>query len=226
MTIKFINLTSTRLFMKPSEILKIMEKSIKRKAYIDRTRTKDKLLLLILILISARTKDELLEEVSSRIIKSLSSRRLCKLTEEEISRIIYPVGFYKTKAKHIKELCRIIKEKYKGKVPNSIDELVKLPGVGRKTANLFLATAYNKKTICVDVHVHRISNRLGLVNTKTPAETEKALEKIFDKKDWPKINEAFVPFGKEICRPVNPRCDICPLKNICKFNKSKKNEQC
>ncbi len=207
--------------MKPSEILKVMEESIKRRAYIDRTRTKDKLLLLILILISARTKDELLEKVSNKIIKSISSKKLCELTEEEISRIIYPVGFYKTKAKHIKELCRIIKEEYKGRVPDSIEELVKLPGVGRKTANLFLATAFNKKTICVDVHVHRISNRLGLVKTKTPAETEKALERVFDRKDWPKINEVFVPFGKEICKPINPKCDTCPLRHICKFNKSR-----
>lgn len=210
--------------MNLSKMLEIMEKSIKRRAYIDRTRTKDKLLLLILILISARTKDELLEKVSNKIIKELSSKRLCKLSEEEISRIIYPVGFYKTKAKHIKELCGIIKEKYNNNVPDRIEELVKLPGVGRKTANLFLATAYNKKTICVDVHVHRISNRLGLVRTKKPAETEKALEKVFDKKNWSKINEVFVPFGKEICRPVNPRCDLCPLKNICKFNKSKNNK--
>lgn len=207
--------------MKPERILKIMESSINRQAYIDRAKTKDKVLLLILIMLSARTKDELLEKVSDRLIKKFSSKKLCMLNEKQIENEIYPVGFYKTKAKRIVEICRIINEKYGGKVPRSFEELIKLPGIGRKTANLFLATAFGVDTICVDVHVHRISNRLGLVKTKTPKETEEALKKVFKRKDWRKINQVFVPFGKEICRPVSPKCEICPLRKTCKFASEK-----
>ena len=209
--------------MLPEQILKIMEKSIKREAYIDRANTKDKLLVLILIILSARTKDELLEEVAKRIIKDYSSKKLCGLSEEKLAKIIYPVGFYKTKAKHIKELCKIVKKEYEGVPPTTMKELLKLPGVGRKTANLYLASVLKKDAICVDVHVHRISNRLGLVNTKTPVETEKALEKVFKRKDWIKINQVFVPFGKEICKPVNPKCEECPLRKICKYYKERRN---
>ena len=204
-----------------------MNKKLDRIAYIDKLKPKspknsnlsqgDKIRILISIMLSARTKDELTEKVAEKLFSKYSSKELCKLSENKIMKLIYPVGFYRTKAKHIKELCKIIKFKFKSHIPNNITDLLTLPGVGRKTANLFLSTAYNKDTICVDVHVHRISNRLGLVKTRTPFETEKALEGIFPERSWSKINSVFVPFGKKICKPIHPNCEICPLREECSF---------
>ena len=218
--------------MTPEKLLDLMDKEISRVAYIDKLRPGgkqhnkeplrvDKLRILISIMLSARTKDELTEEVAERLFSKYSSTDLCGLNEKKIESLIYPVGFYRTKAKHIKQLCRVIKEKYGWKVPDKLDALLNLPGVGRKTANLFLSTAYNKNAICVDIHVHRISKRLGLVKTKTPFETEMALAKIFPEKLWSKINSIFVPFGKEVCKPIKPKCDICPLKSYCNFYRKK-----
>ena len=173
-------------------------------------------------MLSARTKDELTEEVSERLFSKYNTKELCELPVSRIERLIYPVGFYRTKARNIKKLCEVINKEFSGVVPNNIEELLKLPGVGRKTANLFLSVVHSQDRICVDTHVHRISNRLGIVKTKSPVETEKALERFFPKKLWKEVNKVMVPFGKSICKPVRPRCDVCKLKHYCKYYKDSK----
>ena len=179
--------------------------------------------VLIATVISQRTKDEVTYTVAEKLFEKYPSpRALKKATIEEIAELIYPAGFYKQKAKKIKEIAKIIDEEYDGKVPDNLDELLKLPGVGRKTANIVLSRCYDKDVIAVDTHVHRISNRLGWVNTKTPEETEKVLMKILPKKYWREINELLVMFGRTICRPVGPKCDICPIKDYCKYYKENK----
>jgi len=213
---------------KPEEILRIIKSKIKNRAYIDKVGERfdykkatdsqeDKLKILISIMLSARTKDELTEIISERIFKKYSIGELQKLSTEQISRLIYPVGFYKRKAENIKKLFLKIKEDFNGKVPDNLEELLKLPGVGRKTANLYLSVVHKKPAICVDTHVHRISNRIGFVKTKNPFETEKELEKFFAKKYWSRINEVLVPFGKEICKPIRPRCSVCSIKSYCNY---------
>jgi len=214
----------TKKGLSPVRILSLMKSQIGFRAYIDRVEVDDPLRVLISIMLSARTKDELTEEVSERLFSKYNSKELCELPVSRIERLIYPVGFYRTKARNIKKLCEVINKEFSGVVPNNIDELLKLPGVGRKTANLFLSVVHSQDRICVDTHVHRISNRLGIVKTKSPVETEKVLERFFPKKLWKEINKVMVPFGKSICKPVRPRCDICKLKHYCKYYKNLKKE--
>ncbi len=172
--------------------------------------------VLVSTVLSLRTKDDVTHDASLRLFeKAPNIYALNRLTEEEIARLIYPVGFYKTKAKNLKKIAGIIIEQHKGKVPDSLDELLKLPNVGRKTANLVLAKGYNIPAICVDIHVHRISNRLGLVKTKNPEETEFALRKILPKKYWIEFNDLLVPFGQNLCKPVSPYCSKCPIYEFC-----------
>ncbi len=172
--------------------------------------------ILISTIISLRTKDEVTAEASERLFKLADNPYdMLKLSEEEIAKAIYPAGFYRNKAKTIKKISRILVEKYNGQVPDSLEELLKLPGVGRKTANLVLALSFNKPAICVDVHVHRITNRLGFVKTKTPEETEQELMKKVPKKYWNKINDLLVAFGQTICKPVSPFCSKCPVSQYC-----------
>jgi endonuclease-3 len=130
--------------------------------------------------------------------------------------LIYPVGFYKTKAKNLKKMAEMLKKDFSGKVPYDIDELVKLPGVGRKTANLVVSVAFSQDSICVDTHVHKILNRIGYIKTKNPLETEMVLREKLPKKMWSQTNRIFVPFGQKLCRPVSPKCDICPIYKYCK----------
>jgi endonuclease-3 len=134
---------------------------------------------------------------------------------EDIERLIKDVGFYRVKSQRIIEISRILLEEYEGKVPDKVDDLLKLPGVGRKTANCVLTYAFRKDAIAVDTHVHRISNRLGLVTTKTPEETEVELEHVVPMELWQYVNELLVRFGQEICRPVSPKCDVCVLEDLC-----------
>ena len=179
-------------------------------------RRRDPFRVLISCILSLRTKDEVTKEASKRLFEAASTpEEMLKLSEEEIAKLIYPVGFYNTKAKNIKEICRTLVEKYNGRVPDTMDELLKLKGVGRKTANLVLVEGYDKPGICVDTHVHRICNRLGWVQTKTPEETEKELRKILPRKYWKEINRWFVAFGKTICRPISPLCSKCPVEELC-----------
>ncbi|TLX77835.1 MAG: endonuclease III [Thaumarchaeota archaeon] len=176
--------------------------------------------ILIGTILSARTRDENTSVVVKKLFtkyKSASSLAQAKLSDVE--KIIRSTGFYHVKAKRIIEVASLIDSKYSGKVPDSLDELLKLPGVGRKTANCVLVYAFDKPAIPVDTHVHRISNRLGLVQTKTPEETEIELMKKIPKKYWLKINDTFVMYGQNICKPISPMCDVCQIKKECNFYK-------
>ncbi len=178
--------------------------------------------VLIATVISQRTKDEVTYEVAERLFEKYPTPKdLKNADEDDIARLIYPAGFYKQKAKKIKEIARIIDEKYNGKVPDKMEDLLKLPGVGRKTANIVLSRCFDQDVIAVDTHVHRISNRLGWVHTKTPEETEIALMNVLPKRYWRDINELLVMFGRTICRPVAPKCEECPIKNYCEYYRKK-----
>ncbi len=174
--------------------------------------------VLISTVLSHRTKDPTTAAASSRLFaKYHNARELSDGNTRTIARLIKPVGFYKTKAKTVKRLARIILESYKGKVPDEVDELLKLPSVGRKTANCVLVYGFNKPAIPVDTHVHRIFNRLGVVETEAPDETEAELVRIVAKTDWLPLNEVFVKFGQRICKPIGPKCSMCPLTDRCKY---------
>ena len=140
---------------------------------------------------------------------------MAKLPSKKIENTIYPAGFYITKAKRIKNVCKVLIENYNGKVPDDIDELLKLHGVGRKTANLVVSLGYGKLGICVDTHVHRISNRLGLVKTKNPHQTEFALRKILPEKYWIEYNDLLVTYGQNLCKPISPFCSKCNIRRYC-----------
>jgi endonuclease-3 len=170
-------------------------------------------------LLSLRTKDQVTLESSKRLFARANNvDELLELPEEEIAKIIYPAGFYKTKAMRIKQIAKILKEKYQGGVPDTLEELVALPGVGRKTANLVLALGFEKNAICVDTHVHRISNRLGWVKTKNPDQTEVALQELIPLKYWQVINDCLVSYGQIMCKPISPLCSKCELNKICQRN--------
>ncbi len=172
--------------------------------------------VLISTLLSLRTKDETTLKASERLFKVADTpEKMLKLSKEQIEKLIYPVGFYHRKAEQILKISKILIEKYNGKVPDDLDALLKLPGVGRKTANLVLNEGFGKLGICVDTHVHRISNRLGLVKTKTPEQTEFALRKILPKKYWIIFNTLLVTLGQNICTPISPKCSICPIERYC-----------
>ncbi len=179
--------------------------------------------ILIGTILSARTRDE----NTTKIVKILFSKyknakQLANAKLRDVEKIIKPIGFYHVKAKRIIEVAKIIDSQYKGKVPDNLEELVDLPGVGRKTANCVLVYAFEKPAIPVDIHVHRISNRLGLVNTKTPEETEMELMKKIPQKYWLDINDTFVMYGQNICKPVSPMCSVCKIRKDCNYYKSKK----
>ena len=178
--------------------------------------------ILIGTILSARTKDE----ATSRIVKDLfkvykNSRQLANAKVKDVEKIIKSIGFYHVKARRIIEVAKIIDSKYRGKVPDNLEKLIELPGVGRKTANCVLVYAYEKPAIPVDIHVHRISNRLGLVQTKTPEDTEFELMKIIPKNLWLDINETFVKYGQNICKPISPMCDVCRIKSSCSYYNAK-----
>lgn len=180
--------------------------------------------ILISTLISLRTKDQVTLEASMRLFEKADSiEELAKLSENEIAQLIYPCGFYKTKAARMIEICKILLTTNCGNIPDEIDELVKLPGVGRKTANLVVILGFNKPGICVDTHVHRISNRIGWVKTKTPEETEFALRKLLPAEYWRTINDYFVSYGQTICTPISPHCSVCKLNTVCHKNNVEKN---
>lgn len=172
--------------------------------------------ILISTLLSLRTKDEVTIEATARLFQKASDPfSMKKLNIEEIKKLIYPVGFYPTKASRILKICEILIDRYNGDVPSTMEELLDLPGVGRKTANLVLAEGYKIPAICVDTHVHRISNRTGYVKTKNPEKTEDALRKKLPKKYWIIYNEILVAFGQTICRPISPYCSKCSVIDFC-----------
>ena len=170
-------------------------------------------------IISLRTKDEVTLSASERLLeKACSPAELSRMNEEEIAKLIYPAGFYRNKAASLKKIAYILLEQYGGKVPASMDELLALPGVGRKTANLVLNEAFDINAICVDIHVHRISNRCGWLSSKTPEETETILRDILPKKYWKRINYLLVLYGQRLCRPVSPFCSCCVIEKYCPRN--------
>jgi endonuclease-3 len=173
--------------------------------------------VLISCILSLRTKDKTTIEASRRLFQVADNPvQMARLSLRRIEKLIYPVGFFRNKAKSILELSKKINFIYNGKVPNSIEKLLEFKGVGRKTANLVLGLGFNISAICVDIHVHRISNRLGWVKTKTPEETEKALERIVPKKLWIELNTILVAFGQNLCLPVSPWCSKCSVNKFCK----------
>jgi len=181
-----------------------------------RESDRDPFRILISCLLSLRTKDKTTSEAGARLFAlAHTPATLLKLPLKKIERAIYPVGFYRTKARSIHQICRRLLEVYGGIVPDSIDELMTLSGVGRKTANLVVTVGYRKPGICVDIHVHRISNRWGYVKTKTPEETEQALRRKLPKQYWMTFNDLLVPYGQNLCQPISPFCSRCKLFEFC-----------
>jgi len=171
---------------------------------------------LIGCLLSLRTQDTTTHGACQRLFRlARTPRAMLRLPTRVIERAIYPVGFYRTKARRIKEVCRTLLERYDGKVPDDLEELLSINGVGRKTANLVVTLAYGKPGICVDTHVHRITNRWGFVRTKTPEQTEMALRKILPRHHWRILNDLLVTFGQNLCHPTSPWCSKCPLESMC-----------
>jgi len=173
--------------------------------------------ILIATLLSARTQDATTHAASTRLFKrARTARSLARLPLDEIERLIYPVSFYRNKARHVKACCEMLTTRFGGRVPRTMEELVTLPGVGRKTANLVMILAFKSRdNICVDTHVHRISNRLGWVQTRVPEETEQALYRATDQRWWPFINLYLVTWGQNVCRPLSPRCGVCAIASEC-----------
>jgi len=172
--------------------------------------------ILIATILSARTKDEVTAIAARKLFnKADSPLKLSKLPVKQIEKLIYPVGFFKNKAKHLKETANILINTYSSQVPDTIEKLLILPGVGRKTANLVLSLAFQKPAICVDIHVFRITNRLNYIKTSSPHKTEIELRKKLPEQYWSMINRILVAFGQTICRPVSPKCEQCIIKNHC-----------
>jgi endonuclease-3 len=202
------------------QVMKTIEKFIKEKTMIKKFVEEkfNPFQILVATILSARTKDELSEKISRKIFEKVKEPKdLLKFSEDELAKEIYPVGFYRIKAKNLLKLAKIIIEKYNGKVPEKMEELLELPGVGRKTANIVLSYAFNKPAIAVDTHVHRIFNRWGFVSTKSPEETENKLRKKLPKGLWRKVNNLLVNFGKTICKPIKPLCNQCPINQVCPY---------
>jgi len=172
--------------------------------------------VLISCILSLRTQDVTTAKASHRLFAVADSpAAMVRLSAKKIEKLIYPVGFYKTKAQNIREMCQLIIDQHHGKVPDEIDDLLKFKGVGRKTANLVVTLGYNKPGICVDTHVHRISNRWGYVKTTTPEKTELALRAKLPNRYWIEYNNLLVNFGQHLCRPISPLCTQCPIKKYC-----------
>jgi endonuclease III len=184
---------------------------------ISESQEEDPFQVLIATLLSARTQDATTLAASTRLFEvARAPAAMAKLTAAQIERLIYPVSFYRHKARHVKATCRILVDRFAGRVPATMEELLMLPGVGRKTANLVLILAFkSNRNICVDTHVHRIANRLGWVRTRTPDETEQALYDAAAGRWWPSINLYLVTWGQNVCRPVFPRCDDCVIRPLC-----------
>lgn len=186
-------------------------------AHFMEVRTFDPYRVLVATILSARTKDQTTTLAAERLFAEAPTlAALGMLKPDQLESLIYPVGFYKTKARMLGKLPTSVMELYAGVIPSTVEALVKLPGVGRKTANLVVTEAFGKYGICVDIHVHRISNRLGLIRTRTPEQTESALRKLLPKRYWKTWNRHLVAFGQTLCLPRNPRCGVCPIHDCCR----------
>ncbi len=178
--------------------------------------TSDPFKVLVCALLSTRTRDETTAKVCKGFFKKVKSPEdIVSMPIEELESLIYPVGFYRNKAKHLKELAKILMERFGGTVPDNLKDLLSLPGVGRKVANLVLSDGFGVPAVCVDTHVHRITNRWCLIKTRTPEQTEKKLEEILPREFWSVINRLLVAFGQRICTPQRPKCHLCPVENYC-----------
>lgn len=178
--------------------------------------TRDPFRILVGCMLSLRTKDETTGPAAARLFaRARTPRALLRLTERQIAKTIYPVGFYRTKARTLRRISAELLARHGGRVPDTIEALLELPGVGRKTANLVVTHAFRRPGICVDTHVHRITNRWGYVRTRTPNETEAALRRKLPRRHWMEINELLVALGQTICRPISPRCSSCPVAAYC-----------
>ena len=172
--------------------------------------------ILLSTVLSLRTKDQTTAQASARLFRLATvPKKLGSIPLRRIERAIYPVGFYRTKARHIREICRDLMARYDGRVPATIEELLTLKGVGRKTANLVVTLGFHKPGICVDTHVHRISNRWGYIRTRTPKESEEALRRMLPRRYWMIFNDLLVPFGQNLCKPISPLCSQCKLARYC-----------
>ena len=182
--------------------------------------------ILIGTILSARSRDENTSKIVHKLFqKYKNADELATADLDDIKSIIHSIGFYNVKALRIKKVSKIIVEKFNGIVPSNMEDLLGLPGVGRKTANCVLVYAFNKPAIPVDIHVHRISNRIGIVKTQNPKKTEEELVKIIDRKFWLVLNNTFVRYGQNICLPLRPKCEVCSIKDICNYYKSKKKKE-
>lgn len=209
-----------------SKIISLMQSTLRNNNLVRPTALKnlqtqedgDPYKILIGTILSARTRDE----TTAQVIKTLFSQfknpdEISRADLKDIKKLIQKIGFYNVKATRIKEVSKILVEKYNSKVPSNLEDLLTFPGVGRKTANCVLVYGFRKPAIPVDIHVHRISNRIGIVNTKKPEETEIDLQKSIDRRYWTGVNETFVTFGQNICLPIKPKCNLCHLTKICKY---------
>jgi endonuclease-3 len=199
-----------------AERLREVRENVRPTTLAEIERRRDPFRLLVACVISLRTKDEVTAQASARLFAvAATPEALARLPQSRIAKLIFPAGFYNTKAKQIREISRRIARDHGDRVPADREALLALPGVGRKTANLVLGLGFGIPAICVDTHVHRISNRLGLVRTKNPEETEHALEKVLPRRLWIEINDLLVTFGQNVCQPVSPWCSTCPLAARC-----------
>jgi len=204
-----------RIFVNFQAKLKELNKVIPAVSYVAITQN-DPYCVLISTILSLRTKDDVTLQASVRLFSAASTPAdMLKLSPQEIEKLIFPTGFYKTKAQRILEISQILMEKYDGKVPSTVEELLALPGVGIKTANLTLNLGFGIDAICVDCHVHQISNRMGWIKTSTPEESEKVLQTVMPRKYWIPLNELLVSYGQEVCTSVSPKCSICPENASC-----------
>lgn len=202
------------------EIYKTLKREVKKYKVpvvdLIQIQTNDPFKVLIATILSARTKDETTVNACKKLFKKVNKPSdLNKLKVSEIEELIYPVGFFHNKAKYLKELPVALKKQFNNVIPDTVEELINLPGVGRKTANLVVAVGFQKPAMCVDVHVHRISNRFGYIKTKTPFESEMALRKKLPIKYWETYNSMIVAFGQHLCTPISPHCSKCPIHNFC-----------
>jgi endonuclease-3 len=207
------------------QLLTIMKQAVSGSTSIEEIKNtfNDPFSILVSTLISLRTRDAVTLEASLRLLEQApNAQALAALTEDEIAKLIYPAGFYKNKARQLRIIGERLEDNFSGAVPRTLEELVALPGVGKKTANLTLAEGFGIPAICVDIHVHRIANRLGLIETGTPDDSIAALEAVFPKGLWNEVNPVFVRFGQTICLPRGPKCGECPLQENCEFYKEGK----
>lgn len=207
-----------RIFFNFQGKLKELNKVLPAVSYVAITQN-DPYCVLISTILSLRTKDDVTLQASVRLFNTASNPAdMLRLSAQQIEKLIFPTGFYKTKAQRILEISQILMDKYNGKVPDTVEELLALPGVGIKTANLTLNLGFGIDAICVDCHVHQISNRMGWIKTSTPEESEKVLQTVMPKKYWIPLNELLVSYGQEVCTSVSPKCSMCPENAYCPKN--------